>query len=236
MSSPSLTLSDAASAALRQSFLGVRAPDAVAALLQGAHEMHFEAGDVVHRVGTPQGPMVGVIVRGVVRIYTTSSGGRQVTVRYVSASEIFGLPEMLAPAVMGDRLRVSMQAVMPSSVLRLLPSRFIATIDRSPLLGRAVYEELARSLIAAYELLSENVFQPVLQRIARHLLELAEREDGALVVHASQQEIADAIGSVREVVSRSLVRLRDEGHIARVHEGYLLIDPAALHRIAIAHS
>jgi CRP-like cAMP-binding protein len=229
-------LSEAASVALRQSYLGVRAPDAATALLQGAREMHFEAGDVVHRIGTPRGPMVGVIVHGVLRIYTTSPGGRQVTVRYVSTSEVFGLPEMLAPAVMSDRLRVSVQAVMRSSVLRLSPSRFIATIDRSPPLGRAVYEELARSLISAYELLAENVFQPVLQRIARHMLELAERDDHALVVHASQQEIADAIGSVREVVSRSLLRLRDDGHIARVRDGYLLIDPAALHRIASSRS
>jgi biotin operon repressor len=53
-------------------------------------------------------------------------------------------------------------------------------------------------------------------------------------VHASQQNVADAIGSVREVVSRAMLQLRDEGLIARIDDGYEILDAAALHRVISA--
>ena len=49
-----------------------------------------------------------------------------------------------------------------------------------------------------------NMFLPVQARVARHLIDLASLQDDVLVVTAGHQEIADAIGSVREVVSRAL--------------------------------
>ena len=46
---------------------------------------------------------------------------------------------------------------------------------------------------------------------------------------ASYQNVADAIGSVREVVSREISRMRTAGMVARVRGGLLLKDPNALH-------
>jgi CRP-like cAMP-binding protein len=65
-------------------------------------------------------------------------------------------------------------------------------------------------------------------------LDLAVYRDGALVVAEGHREIADAIGSVREVVSRTLVRLREEGVVDRRQGETVLLDAAALHAIAAA--
>ena len=54
-------------------------------------------------------------------------------------------------------------------------------------------------------------------RLAFDLLDRAcanQLLSGKLVVRASQQQMADSIGSVREVVARSLRKLRDDGIIA----------------------
>jgi len=51
-------------------------------------------------------------------------------------------------------------------------------------------------------------------------------------VHASQQELADAIGSVREVVTRNLHRLHEAGLIDISRDEVAIRDPVALTEVA----
>jgi len=75
-------------------------------------------------------------------------------------------------------------------------------------------------------------FATVPQRVARHLLEIAAREQeaegGTLVARVSQQELADLAGSVREVVARALRELRDEGIVRVSRSGISVLDASAL--------
>jgi CRP/FNR family transcriptional regulator len=50
-----------------------------------------------------------------------------------------------------------------------------------------------------------------------------------LVAHVSQQELAEAVGSVREVVARVLRDLRQAGLVASAPDGIHVLEPAALH-------
>ncbi len=70
------------------------------------------------------------------------------------------------------------------------------------------------------------------QRIAGHLLDLAsaqQRPQGPLVARVSQQELADAAGSVREVVARVLRDLRLARLVATSPNSVQILDPAGLH-------
>jgi CRP/FNR family transcriptional regulator len=53
-----------------------------------------------------------------------------------------------------------------------------------------------------------------------------------LVVHAGQHELADAIGSVREVVTRNLHQLNEEGLIDVSRDEVVILDPVALAEVA----
>ena len=66
--------------------------------------------------------------------------------------------------------------------------------------------------------------------MARHLLDLAvERRRGSeLVVAIAQQDLADAAGTVREVVVRALRELREDGLLRTRRDGILLLDPERL--------
>jgi CRP/FNR family transcriptional regulator len=72
------------------------------------------------------------------------------------------------------------------------------------------------------------------QRVARHLLDLAAqrepgRDDGTeIVVAVSQRELADAAGTVREVVVRVLRDLRQEGAIRTERDRIVILEPARL--------
>jgi DNA-binding IscR family transcriptional regulator len=71
----------------------------------------------------------------------------------------------------------------------------------------------------------------VRQRVARHLLDVASthQQGAALVAPLRQQELADATGTVREVVARVLRDLRDAGLVETTRAGVRILDPIGLH-------
>lgn len=77
-----------------------------------------------------------------------------------------------------------------------------------------------------------NAFGSVRQRVAVHLLDLAsdgQRPQGPLVAHVSQQELANAAGSVREVVARARRDLRVAGVVATEADRIVILDPERLY-------
>ena len=69
------------------------------------------------------------------------------------------------------------------------------------------------------------------QKVARHLLDLAASRPapgGRLTAMVSQQDLANSVGSVREVVARTLKELRTE-RLVRTSPGRVeILDPVRL--------
>jgi CRP/FNR family transcriptional regulator len=86
--------------------------------------------------------------------------------------------------------------------------------------------------------LSLSFFGSIKARIARHLLDLAssQPESGELVATITQQQLADAVGSVREVVARALADLRAVGAVAGAEGGITILDASTLDEIATERS
>jgi CRP/FNR family cyclic AMP-dependent transcriptional regulator len=91
-------------------------------------------------------------------------------------------------------------------------------------------EQLARSRRDLMRSFVGMMFGSVRQRVAKHLLELTRGQDPAvgLLVPIRQRELADAVGSTREVVARALRDLRACGFIATSPRGVRLLDPDGL--------
>lgn len=190
------------------------------------------AGAELRLIDGPANRMLAFIVEGSARVYTTSAQGRQATVRYVGAGDVMGLATLLAPSSIEDGDVLAVQAMSDCHVLRMSTRRFRDIVVRDPDIMWGLCGELANTLMSSHHMMADNVFQPVRSRVARHLLDMARETDGRLVVDASPQDIADAIGSVREVVSRATVRLRSEGVIRREGSAHVIANPCLLHRIA----
>jgi len=78
-----------------------------------------------------------------------------------------------------------------------------------------------------------SAFSTVRQRVARYLLHLASEHgsDGGgrePVVAVTQQELADAVGTIREVIVRVLRELRQEGVVRRERDRMVLIGAVRL--------
>lgn len=171
---------------------------------------------------------LAVIVDGLLRVYMHASDGRQVTVRYVRPGDLLGVP-----ALVGGPAPVFVQAMTPVTAFFFDVARVKRAARGDAAIAWAFAEESVHRLYDILEELAGNAFATVRQRVVRHLLDLAASnpaEDAGLTARVSQQELADSVGSVREVVARILADLRAE-HLVRTAAGQVdLLDPIRMSR------
>src|SRR6476661_10849646 len=211
--------------ALAHSFLARLSPEVRDGLRAEGERADYPAGTTVYRAGSD--PRAALVVRGLLRVFLTSAEGRQVTVRYARPGDVLGIAVLV-----GGPTSTSVQMVEPSSVFRIGARTLTAAARHDPRVSWAIAEELNRRLYDVLEQTAINAFGSVRQRIAAHLLDLAsdgQRPRGRLEAHVSQQELADAAGSVREVVARALRDLRTAGIVATAADSVVILDPARLY-------
>jgi len=211
--------------AMRRSFLGRLPPEVVDALLADGERTDYPAGSTIYREGSA--PRAALVVSGLLRVYMTSREGRQVTVRYARSADVLGVAVLV-----GGPVNVGVQALAPASLFRINAQTLTQPARHDARVAWAIAEELNRRLYDTLQQTAINAFGSVKQRVAAHLLDLAsaqQRPVGRLVARVSQQELADAVGSVREVVARALRDFRLAGLVATAPDSVLILDPTRLH-------
>ena len=210
-------------AAAAQSLLAELPAELTAQVLDGGYRIDLPAG--AQPSSRTNETAIALVLEGLIRVFLVSEAGRQVTVRYARPGETLGLVH-----VFGRNTGVRSQAVTPTSVWMIAPARFRALCEQHASLATAVAEECATRASDAFEELALLTFGSVRQRVARHLLDLAAEQQraGALVAAVTQQELADAAGTVREVVARVLKQLHQTGMTAGSDDGVVILDAARL--------
>jgi CRP/FNR family transcriptional regulator len=226
MNRPAHALDELALEGLGSGFLFALPRDAAERLLAEAIRINVPAGALIYR--DDESPRLIVVVKGLLRVFLSSVDGRQVTVRYARSGDVTGLA-----LVIGGPAPWSIQAMTSSLVVALRVEALRALLATDPGVARVCAEELTRQLYRLLEDISEQAFLSVRQRLAHQLLLLATAGDGRdLVVHTGQHELADAIGSVREVVTRNLHELHEEGLIDVSRDEVVILDAMALAEVA----
>ena len=219
-----MTSPDVHSAAAR-SFLAGLPRGLVDRLLATGTCVDVPSGTTVYRPGDD--PRAFLVVHGLLRVFMSSPEGRHVTVRYTRVGDMLGIPVLV-----GGPVDVGVSTLADSRLFRIDAPLLITTARRDPAVAWALAEEVNRRLYENLRQTAVNAFGTVRQRVAVHLLDLAaarQRPGAEPVARTSQQELADAVGSVREVVARVLRDFRVAGLVAIASEGILILDPAALH-------
>lgn len=194
-------------------------------LTSGATRHRVEAGDTVYREGDAV-PHLELVLTGLVRVYVTAPDGRTMTVRYCRPGSLLGAATLFASDF---SMPASIQAMVSSDLLAMRPSVVVRLAQHDVrVAGALLVETSERALAFAAE--AAGAFATVRDRVARHLLDLAaDHQRGTnLVAPVSQQELADAVGSVREVVVRVLRELRAEGIVHTARGEIVIHDPERL--------
>jgi CRP/FNR family cyclic AMP-dependent transcriptional regulator len=212
-------------AAIANSFLSEVDPGLVQRLVEHAIPLDLDAGAVLYpEEGDPR---MALVISGLIRVYLTSAEGRQITIRYAREGDVLGTAVIVAGPV-----RTPVQAVTDSHVLLLSVAVAQHLAQTNASMAWAFAQEVTRRLYDVLDEFAGTAFASVKARVARHLLDLSVRdqETGRWTVTATQQEMADAVGSVREVVARVFKELRAERLIEGEGGITMILDPAGLHR------
>lgn len=212
--------------ALEVSHLGSLPKDTKAQLVSSAHLLSIPAGSTLHREGD-EAAHLELVVSGLLRVYVTALDGRTLTVRYCRRGSILGAISLFAPSF---SMPASVQAITDAEILAMAAPWVRQAAEEDVAVARVLIDELSDRVMSFIAEIPGTAFGSVKQRVARHLLDLASATQAGpeLIVTISQQELADAVGSVREVVVRALRELREEGSVDTGHDGITLLDPQQL--------
>ena len=216
--------------AVAKSHLHGLPPDVLDGLLAGAVRAKIPAGSVTHREGEPA-PHLELVISGVVRVFVAAPDGRTMTVRYCRPGALIGVATLFTAEF---ALPAAIQPLVDAEVLRMSPILARRIAERDVRVALAFLAEQSERTLSFLHELPGSAFATVRQRVSRHLLDLAaQRQPGGdrsteIVVPVSQQELADAAGTVREVVVRALRELRQEGVVRTERDQIVILHPARL--------
>jgi CRP/FNR family cyclic AMP-dependent transcriptional regulator len=196
-------------------------------LTERAVNLDIPVGRTIHQEGGA--PFAELVVGGLIRGYVSAPNGRTMSIRYCRPGALMGIATLFneqAPRAHGNTT-----ALVDSRVLRFDPDvvRGLAKNDIR-VTGALLMETSAR--VAEYiKEVEASSFASIRQRLARHLLDIAavQEDAGRLLAEASQEELAGAIGTVREMVVRILGEMREEGLVRTMRGRVELLDPTRLY-------
>lgn len=223
---PSVRASKELSDAVAKSFLNDLSERCRAQLITQARVIQRPPGHIL--IGGHEN-FSGIVVSGLLRVYT-QEGGEALTWRNTARGEAVGLGTLL-----GEEADVWVQVVSMSTILAFdLAS--VAELRRHDLaFNQAVGREAFRRLRDQSHEFALRIHGSVIQRTARHLLDLAA-EAGAgdpVTVNVTHERVADSIGSRREVITRAFGQLQKAGVVSLRRGRIVIREPLKLHDVAL---
>jgi CRP-like cAMP-binding protein len=194
-------------------------------LLERSKRRTYQAGTIIVHAGLSPPPAF-IVEQGLVRAFWSTPEGREATVAFLHSRELLG-----ALGVMSRSPNISAQFVVDSTCLALTVSNARALATTEVEVADAVAIHLSAQLRNAFRLVAVRSLGTIRERLAYDLLERACRSQlvtGRLEVRATHADLADSIGTSREVVTRALGELRGAGVLATAQRAVRVADPMRL--------
>jgi CRP-like cAMP-binding protein len=209
--------------------LGLEARRALAVVAR-AHS--YDDGQIIMVEGEADVPVLYVL-RGTVRVFRTGLDGREQTVIHLGAGAAFNMP---AAFVDDGSAPASAAAVGQVELLSIPRADFRCIVSQTPEIALAVLRDLSTKLHYLTDLTRDLGLLTVRARLARFLLnahqDIGSISQGTRPVRWTHHEIAAQIGTVREVVSRTLCAFVKDGLVKLDRHRIIVLDREALAREA----
>ncbi len=165
------------------------------------------------------------ILTGAIRVAKVSATGRELPLYRVTPGETCIIT---SSCLLGNVPYNARGTTESETVLVLLPQGlFVKLLAQLPF-RNYIFNLFAERMADLMRLVEEVAFRKLDQRLAAVLLGKGR------TVHATHQQLADELGSVREMVSRLLKGFSEQGLVALGREQIEIRDAAGLRRIAEA--
>jgi CRP/FNR family transcriptional regulator, cyclic AMP receptor protein len=175
-------------------------------VLRGSRRIRYPAGAAYHQ--DQAAPMALVVESGLIRVFVSAPDGRQASVAYFHPDDTYAALDVIptGPA--------NLQALTDSTVLLLDPENLTRLVTHNPHVSEATIRAMGSELAHLIRIISVRSLGSMTERLAFDLLERASEMQlrrGELVCHVTHEQLAQSIGSSREVVSRIVGDLRQRG-------------------------
>lgn len=204
-------------------------PKTRALLEMSLETMTFEKGDVIVQEREPSATLF-IIKSGSVRISLRSDADREVTLAVLESGEFFG--EM--GVIDGEPRSATATAIERTVTLSMTPEQFRAQTRAHPEIALELLTILSKRLRAADEQIDSLAFLDVQGRVARMLLNIADKhgeaaEAGVVIpLEMTRREMANMVGTSRETLTRVLKQFERLGFIKLRKGEAILVDLARL--------
>jgi CRP/FNR family transcriptional regulator, cyclic AMP receptor protein len=172
----------------------------------------YSAGELIFSEGEPCSGL-HIVARGRVRIFKTSINGREQVLAVNGSGET--VAEL--PVFDGGPFPASACAVEDAELAFISRRDFHAYCLEHPEVALKVLSVVGARLRRLVGIIEELSFTTVRHRLIAMLLKLAQAEGSAMpsgiefLLPGTHQELANQLGTVRELISRNLMRLQAEG-------------------------
>ena len=208
-------------------FAGLR-PDALDGLAAQLRRHTFKRGTMIfHKDQT--GDALYVIESGRVRIFLPTESGTELTVEVSGPGDVFGELALLD----GRPRSASAETLEDTTAFTLTREEFKAHLAATPQLAVALIELLSTRLRHVTEYAESLAHLDVHARLARTLLEMADRygvkRNGIEIdLDLTQADLATMVGATRERVNRALAAFRAQGLLELRGRKIALLDTTRL--------
>ncbi len=178
-------------------------------LMDGMNLRKFERGEVLFWEGDPCAGL-HIIQQGSVKLFRLSPNGRQHIVRVMQEGETCNE----VPAFDNGVNPVNVEALEECLVWVISSESVQQLMQKDPQFMQVIVQNLAKMMRHLVKMVSDMAFYQVTHRLARLISEIpAEELSGESGARWTQDQIAARLGTVREVVARSLRELERSGAI-----------------------
>jgi CRP/FNR family transcriptional regulator len=165
-----------------------------------------------------------LVLSGSIRVFKRAESGREISLYRVRQGELCIVT--ISCLLGSDAYPATGVAETEVSAIALPRSLFMRLTETHPPFRQAVFHLFAERLSGLMQLVEEISFRKLDQRLAALLAGRAPRIQG------SHQQLADELGSVREIVSRLLKQFADQGWLELGRERIDILAPESLRQYA----
>ncbi len=170
----------------------------------------IEKGTIISGDGTRCNG-IPFVISGMLRLFRISDTGREMTLYTIKPGQVC---IMAAICVMGHLdYDFMVEAESECSLAVVSPDRFRKLMDASEPFKEFIFQMMANRLLDSINKIESVNFVSIEQRIKSYLQQHSG-DDGTLKV--THEQIAVELGSSREVISRNLKKLAEEGEIIQM--------------------
>jgi CRP/FNR family transcriptional regulator len=193
-------------------------------LLAQMQSMDIPAGTVLFDERQPcQG--FPFVLEGSIRVVKAASNGRELPLYRVLPGESCVIT---SSCLLGHTDYNARGTTLAPTRLAFLPRSLFDELMAEPAFRTFVFNLFSERMADLMQLIEEVAFRKLDQRLANLLLGKGR------VVQTTHQQLADELGSVREIVSRLLKSFADQGLVRLGREQVEILDPARLRIVAAA--